>query len=107
MYRVRRNGLEFTWSKLKNRSNKRKHGVSFEEAATIFDDAHALESFDPVNSEDEDRFLLVGMSAGLRVLFVCHCYRENNSTIRIISARKANGQETQDYERYRHHEGPL
>jgi hypothetical protein len=94
MYHVRRDGFKFSWSGLKSRSNEREHGVSFEEAATVFDDPHSLRYFDSEHSEDEDRFLLVGMSSRFRILFVCHCYRENDSTIRIISARKANGQET-------------
>lgn len=100
MYTVRHHDCEFSWDEAKNRANRRKHGVSFEEAATVFDDTHALESYDPSHSEAEDRFYLVGMSAHLRLLLVCHCYREDASTIRIISARKANGQETKGYERF-------
>ena len=100
MYSVRHGGYQFSWDKAKNRANIRKHGVSFEEAATAFDDAHSLGSYDPIHSENEDRFYLVGMSSRLRLLLICHCYREDESTIRIISARKANGQETQGYERY-------
>ena len=102
MYNVRHGGFKFSWDKAKNRANIRKHDVSFEEAAAVFEDAHSLRSFDPEHSEDEDRFLLVGMSSRFRILFVCHCYRENESTIRIISARKANGQETKAYQRQRH-----
>lgn len=100
MYKVRHHGYEFSWDGAKDRANRRKHGISFEEAVTVFDDAHALGTYDPSHSEDEDRFYLVGMSSRLRLLLICHCYREDESTIRIISARKANGQETKGYERY-------
>ena len=87
------------WDEDKARANWRKHGVSFEEATAVFDDAHACGIYDSVHSEDEDRFILLGMSSGARLLVVCHCYREDGSTIRIISARKANGQETKTYQR--------
>jgi uncharacterized protein len=102
MYTIRRHGLRFAWSERREHANRRKHGVSFAEAATVFDDAYARTSFDPEHSEDEDRFLLLGMSSRLRVLLVCHCYRDDESTIRIISARKADAQETQAYQRQRH-----
>lgn len=102
MYKVRLNGYEFIWNEAKDRANRRKHGVSFEEAATVFKDTHAQDYFDAAHSQDEDRFLLVGMSSRLRVLLICHCFRRDESTIRIISARKANGQETQAYQRQRH-----
>ena len=74
-----------------------KHGVSFEEAQTVFLDEKAVRYFDPDHSEDEDRFLMLGMSFRLRVLVVCHCYRVGNSVIRIISARKANRKEQESY----------
>ncbi len=102
MYNVRYNGCQFSWDEDKERSNRRKHGVSFDEAVTVFRDTHAQDYFDSTYSDDEDRFLLVGMSSGLRVLLICHCYLQDSSTIRIISARKANGQETQAYQRQRH-----
>lgn len=102
MYTVRHNGYEFTWHDAKDRANKRKHGVSFDEAASVFKDTFALDYFDSTDPHEEDRFLLIGMSSRLRLLLVCHCYREKNSTIRIISARKANAQETQAYQRQRH-----
>ena len=79
--------------------NKQKHGVAFEEAQTVFDDCDALRIFDPDHSEDEDRFLLLGLSSVLRLLVVCHCYRENDEQIRIISARKATKKESATYER--------
>ena len=91
--------MEFEWDENKAQINKKKHGVSFEEAATVFDDADALQIFDPDHSESEDRFILLGMSAILRILVVCHCYRAEDSKIRIISARKATRNESFTYER--------
>ena len=85
--------MEFVWDTQKAVINKRKHGVSFEEAQTVFQDCDALRIFDPDHSEDEDRFLLLGLSSVLRLLVVCHCYRENDKQIRIISARKASKSE--------------
>ena len=76
MYSVCMNAIEFTWDDDKNRANRRKHGVSFEEAQTAFRDENAKVYFDPDHSDDEDRFILLGMSFSLRVLVVCHCYRE-------------------------------
>ena len=92
-------GIQFTWDEKKNRANRRKHGVSFEEAQTAFFDERAKVFFDPDHSEDEDRFILLGVSFRLRVLVVCHCYRENDKVIRIISARKADRSEQEDYGR--------
>lgn len=93
--------MKFAWDKSKAALNKQKHGVSFEEAQTVFEDCEALRIFDPDHSEDEDRFLLLGMSSVLRLLVVCHCYRENDELIRIISARKATKKEASTYERRR------
>lgn len=76
-----------------------KHGVSFEEAASIFYDERAVEFYDDKNAEWEDRFLLLGVSAKLRLLMVCHCYRADDSIIRIISARKATKNESLYYPR--------
>lgn len=90
--------LRFEWDSVKNASNRRKHGVSFEEAKSAFSDEHGRLLDDPEHSEREQRFILLGMSSALRVLVVCHCYREANSTIRIISARKANRSEQLQYE---------
>ena len=81
--------MRFEWDAEKASINQKKHGVTFEEAQTVFGDYDALRIFDPDHSEDEDRFILLGMSAVLRILVVCHCYRENDEKIRIISARKA------------------
>ena len=89
--------IQFTWDESKNRANQRKHGISFEEAQTAFLDEHASLYYDPDHSEDEDRFLLLGLSAKLRVLVVCHCFRESSKVIRIISARKANKFEQTSY----------
>lgn len=93
------NGLRFVWDENKNRTNRRKHGVAFEEAQTAFYDERAKVYADPDHSEDEDRFILLGMSIRLRVLVVCHCYREGDTVIRIISARKANTREAEIYKR--------
>ena len=90
-------GIAFEWDERKSRENKRKHKVSFEEAQTVFLDENAIRFFDPDHSEDEDRFIMLGMSFTLRVLVVCHCYRQDDSVIRIISARKADKREQSDY----------
>ena len=90
--------LQFEWDERKNASNKRKHGVSFEEAETVFYDDRAVLTDDP-DEEEEDRFILLGLSAGLRTLVVCHCFREGDSVIRIISDRKAHREERRDYDK--------
>jgi len=89
--------INFEWDEGKNKSNRRKHKVSFEDAQTVFLDENAIRFFDPDHSADEDRFLMLGMSFTLRVLIVSHCYKQNDSIIRIISARKADKQEQSDY----------
>jgi hypothetical protein len=89
--------LRFVWNEAKNQANQKKHGVSFEEAQSAFLDENAQVYFDPDHSEAEDRFILLGMSFHLRVLVVCHCYREGDLLIRIISARKADKPEREDY----------
>ncbi len=89
--------ISFVWDERKNRANQRKHGVAFEEAQTSFLDDNAKIYADPDHSEDEDRFILLGISFRLRTLVVCHCYREKESVIRIISARKADKSEQGDY----------
>lgn len=91
--------LRFEWDERKNGLNKRKHGVSFEEAQTVFFDDQALLIDDPDHSQGEERFLLLGLSAALRTLVVCHCYRQKDEVIRIISARKANRAEREEYHR--------
>ena len=97
MYSVHMNDIRFEWDEKKSRENKRKHKVSFEEAQTVFLDENAIRFFDPDHSKDEDRFLMLGLSFTLRVLVVCHCYRQDDSVIRIISARKADKREQSDY----------
>jgi hypothetical protein len=92
------NNIKFDWDKRKASLNKKKHGVSFEEAVTIFYDDNALEFFDPDHSESEDRFIMLGMSFAARMLVVCHCVREEGSLIRIISARKATKHEAKNYQ---------
>jgi hypothetical protein len=89
--------LSFSWDARKNASNRKKHGISFEEAQTVFEDENALLIDDPDHSIDEDRFILLGLSARLRILVVCHCYREHDDVIRIISARKATLSEQRQY----------
>lgn len=93
--------LHFEWDKQKERINIRKHGVSFEEARAVFYDENAIQFFDPDHSQDEDRFIMLGISFKLRILVVCHCYRENEAEIRIISARKADAEEELEYWRRR------
>jgi uncharacterized DUF497 family protein len=91
------NEISFVWDETKNQANQRKHGVTFEEAQTSFLDENAKIYADPDHSENEDRFILLGMSFRLRALVVCHCYREKESVIRIFSARKADKSEQGDY----------
>jgi len=93
--------LSFEWDEKKNASNNKKHGISFEEAKSVFTDQFARLISDPDHSDDEDRFILLGTSINSRLLVVCHCIRLNDS-IRIISARKADKQEREIYEGYRH-----
>jgi uncharacterized DUF497 family protein len=91
--------LRFEWDPRKNRSNQNKHGISFEEAETVFLDEGALLIDDPDHSDDERRFLLLGFSSRLHVLVVCHCDRNDGDVIRIISARKADRSERALYTR--------
>ena len=88
--------LRFEWDAQKSEANRRKHGVSFEEAVTVFSDDQAILIADPEHSEAEDRFALLGLSADLRALVVCHCYRFEE-VIRIISARRASRREREQY----------
>lgn len=93
--------LNFEWDANKSASNIKKHGISFDEAKTVFTDEYARLIGDPDNSDDEDRFLLLGTSIDSKLLVVCHCVREAES-IRLISARKADKQERKIYEGYRY-----
>ncbi len=89
--------LNFEWDDRKEKNNIRKHGVSFDEARTVFYDERAIQFSDPDHSEGEDRFILLGVSFKLRTLVVCHCLRHSDSVVRIISARKADKEEEQEY----------
>ena len=89
--------LRFEWDERKNTSNRQRHNVSFEEAETVFSDERALLLADPEHSDEEDRFVLLGLSSTIRLLVVCHCYRAHESVIRIISARKADKGEREQY----------
>jgi len=93
--------IQFEWDEGKSRENKRKHGVSFEGAQTVFFDEKAIRFSDPDHSTDEDRFLMLGISFQLRVLVVCHCFRAGDAIIRIISARKATRKEETEYWKWR------
>jgi uncharacterized DUF497 family protein len=89
--------IRFEWDSTKAAANKRKHGVSFEEAQSVFYDEFAVQFFDDDHSSDEERFLLLGMSSGAKLVLVCHCEREAGKVIRIISARKATKRESAFY----------
>lgn len=90
--------LRFDWDERKNKRNRTKHGVWFEEAQSVFSDPHGRLFYDPEHSEGEDRFILLGVSSMGRALVVVHCYRESDSLIRIISVRKATKKEARVYE---------
>ncbi|MCL1805004.1 MAG: BrnT family toxin [Clostridiales bacterium] len=89
--------LLFSWDDNKNNANIRKHGVSFVEAMTVFDDDNAMYKADVDHSAQEERFIIMGLSTNLRLLVVCHCYRESSTVIRIFSARKATRSEASQY----------
>jgi len=97
MYNVHMNSLRFEWEPRKASANLKKHGISFEEAKSVFYDESARVISDPDHSEDEDRFILLGVSLSLRVILVCHCYRSEGNVVRIISARKATPKESKAY----------
>ena len=90
-------GQIFDWDRNKNLSNIKKHGVPFKEAATVFKDNAAVILDDAEHSQDEERFKIIGHSGNLRLLMVCHCYMDDDSVIRIISARKATKEEQNQY----------
>lgn len=90
--------IKFEWDTDKANSNQKKHGVSFEEAQSVFYDEFAIQFFDEESSDTEDRFLMLGLSQEQRILIVCHCERDSGNTIRIISARKATKHERKFYE---------
>ena len=89
--------LAFEWDSKKAAANEKKHGVSFDEARTVFFDENAKLIDDPDHSAEEDRFVLLGLSSSLKVMLVCHCYRKEGNVIRIISARKASSHESKQY----------
>lgn len=91
--------MKFEWDENKNQINQRKHGISFEEAQTVFYDDEALVRDDPDHSDYEERFIILGMSSKANMLVVCHCYRASETVIRIISARKATKTESKYYKR--------
>jgi len=93
--------LRFEWDGRKETANVRKHGVSFEEARTVFLDENAIQFFDPDHSENEDRFILLGLSFKSRTLVVCHCFRASETVVRLVSARKADQDEEREYWRWR------
>ena len=89
--------LKFEWNDVKNRINIKKHGISFEEASSVFYDVNAILFDDPVHSTKEERFLIIGISRKARICIVSHCYRSDEGVIRIISARKATKREMASY----------
>ena len=91
-------GLRFERNPRKDRANQKKHGISFAEAKTVFLDEFARIIDDPEHTEGEERFLMLGMSIGLRMLVVCHCYIQGREVIRIYSARKATKNEQRYYD---------
>jgi uncharacterized DUF497 family protein len=99
-YNIIMSTLRFDWDENKAQSNLAKHKVSFEEAQSVFDDDFARLIPDPDHSEDEERFILLGLSCTLNVLVVVHCYRDEENTIRLISARKATKSEAKTYKEY-------
>ena len=89
--------LRFEWDEKTEEANRKKHGVSFEEARTAFYDERAIQFYDPDHSDEEDRFILLGLSLKPQILVVCHCFRESETLVRIISARKADKDEEREY----------
>lgn len=90
--------IKFEWNTAKATSNKKKHGISFEEAQSVFYDEFAVQFFDEDSSISEDRFMMLGFSDEARILIVCHCERDQGNTVRIISARKATKNESNYYQ---------
>lgn len=89
--------ITFEWDASKASLNKKKHGISFDEAKTVFFDENAKVIHDPEHSDDEERFIILGLSVNMRMLIVIHCYRKNDRIIRLISARKATQKESTQY----------
>mgnify|MGYP000004306453 FL=1 len=91
--------IKFEWDTAKAVTNIKKHGVSFEEAKSVFFDEFAVQFFDQNNTDTEDRFLMLGMSNETNLLLICHCERDDGNAIRVISARKATKNESKNYQR--------
>ena len=89
--------IQFTWDNQKASQNQLKHRISFNEATTAFYDQHARVTYDEEHSEEEERFILLGLSVKARLLIVVHCFHHQDRIIRIISARKASKRETEQY----------
>ena len=89
--------LKFEWNPAKAATNLKKHGIAFEEAQSVFYDDYAVQFFDAEHSDNEERFLLLGMSSSAKLLLVCHCERNSGDVLRIISARKATKRESAHY----------
>lgn len=89
--------LRFEWDTKKDKTNINKHSISFDDASTVFYDEYAIQFFDPEHSDDEDRFILLGSGFNFKTLIVCHCFREEETVIHIISARKADKDEDEFY----------
>ena len=92
--------LKFSWDTTKAQTNLEKHHISFEEAKTVFSDENARLIYDPDHSDDEERFILLGLSHKLKILTVVHCYRDDDQNIRIISARKSTKKEAKQYKEF-------
>lgn len=97
IYNIIMKRVDFEWNSRKAAINLNKHGVSFEEAKTVFYDDNARIIDDPEHSLDEERFIILGLSFTAKMLVVCHCYRDSDNIIRIISARRATKTETKQY----------
>lgn len=93
--------IKFEWDEVKASTNLKKHGISFDEAKSVFFDVNAILFDDPEHSEYEERFILIGISENANLLVVCHCYRQSETVIRLISARKATKHETKQYQELR------
>ena len=91
--------IEFDWDEPKNKANRKKHGIWFEEAQSVFDDVYGRLFLDSEYSGDEDRFVLIGYNMSSKLLVVIHCHRESDSVIRIVSSRKATKRERVFYEK--------
>ena len=94
------NMIIFEWDEKKDKETQKKRNISFEEARTVFYDENARQYYDPDHSEDEDRFLMLGISHKFRILVVSHTVNDDETIIRIISARKATSKEMKEYKRY-------